>query len=53
MKTVGVTVPSTHVKWAFISSSVAVLGIEHTNKVFLVYKVKDRMTDQTGTITGQ
>lgn len=29
---------STHVKWVFMASSVAVLGIEDTNKVFLVYK---------------
>lgn len=40
---------STHVKWDFIASSVAVFGTEHTNKVFLVYKEKDKMTDQSGT----
>lgn len=40
---------STHLKWVFIASSVAFLGTEHTNKVFLVYKQKDRITDHSGT----
>lgn len=48
-KTVNSTLQSTHVKWVFIASSVAVLGTEHTNKVFLLYKPKDKMTAQSGT----
>lgn len=52
-KTVNFTLQSTHVKWVFIASSVAVLGTEHTNKVFLLYKPKDKMTDQSGTSTGE
>ena len=46
MGTVDVLLQSTHVKWVFIASSVAFLGTEHTNKVFLVYNMKDRMTDR-------
>lgn len=37
----------THVKWAITSASVAVLGIEHTNKTFLVCR-----TTQTKLLTG-
>lgn len=33
---------STHMKCVFIASSVAVLGTEHTNRVFLVYKQRKR-----------
>lgn len=52
METADVTVQSTHMKWVFTASSVAVLGTEHTNKVFLAYKVKTRMTDKSGITTG-
>lgn len=53
LETVKFTLQSTHLKWVFIASAVAVLGTEHTNKVFLLYKRKDKMTDQSGTGTGE
>lgn len=53
LETVSFTFQSTHVKWVFIASAVAVLGTEHTNKVFLLYKPKDKMTDRSGNSTGE
>lgn len=53
METLNFTIQSTYVKCVFTSSSVAVLGTEHTNKVFLVYKQKDRMTNQSRTSVGE
>lgn len=52
-KQIHFSLQSPHSKWVFMSSSVALLGTKHTNKVFLACRQKEKTAHWSGTRTGE